>query len=224
MCEKNKITQKLKNQLWNLHFKEDQDKCKCCNINNINKTNYVVGHIYPEICGGKLDIYNLLPICKYCNNKMGQQYLLTYAKNNNYQIILDDNYNNYQNKIKQLDFYGIKFNSKSTYLLNKIDLILTYLLTNNYIDINWNKEKYDNKEIILSDQKINNIHLEFIHLKYNLLDEKIFELWCRICEKETELLRGWQYKMFIYLERQSKKNYKLKNYNIFVELYFANVK
>ena len=72
MTEKNKISKKLRCELWDLHFEnnKNKNKCKCCN-NYIEKEHFVVGHIYPEVCGGKLDIYNLLPICNSCNKKMG---------------------------------------------------------------------------------------------------------------------------------------------------------
>ena len=229
MTEKNKISKKLRCELWDLHFENNKNKCKCCN-NYIEKEHFVVGHIYPEVCGGKLDIYNLLPICNSCNKKMGQQYLLDYVKNNNIELILDNKYIDYQNKIKDLDCFGVKFNKSNKYVENKIDNIITYLIINNHIDTNFNINIYQekinqNKEIYINNLNINinnSLKFNYVFLRYNLLNDEYPEIVCHINEKETELLKGILYKIFLYYTKQNNKSYKLKNYDIYIELYEIN--
>jgi hypothetical protein len=226
MCEKTKITKKLRNNLWDLHFNSDREKCKCCNSNYIIKTNFVIGHIYPEICGGKTDICNLLPICKICNQEMGQQYLLDFVEKNNYDIKLNDEYIEYQNKIKQLDSFRIKFNKKNKFIYNKIDNLCNYFIDNDYINTTWDNSDFinivnTNKSIKFTNIIINNINYKYIYLRYNFL-ETIKEIFCCVVENETELLRGQQYKLFIYYDAH-KKYHKLKNHNLYIELYFCNV-
>ena len=227
MSSKLKITKKIKKELWDLHFTSNESKCKCCSINVITKNKYVVGHIYPEVCGGKLVLYNLLPLCKDCNSKIGQTYLLSYMLNNNLEILLDDNYNNYQNKIKNLDCFNVKFNTKSNYLYNKLDKIIVELINKNYINDKWTNEDFKdtvnkNKDLIIKDIIIDNIIIKEIYIRYNLLNGSLKEIACKVIENENELMRGLCYSMFIYYQNYN-KYYKLKNFNLFIDLYNCTI-
>jgi hypothetical protein len=75
---KKTIPIKLKQEVWLHHFGKIFEK-KCfiswCN-NSINVFDFEAGHDIPESKGGKIDLYNLYPICSKCNQSMGNRYTI----------------------------------------------------------------------------------------------------------------------------------------------------
>ena len=46
------------------------EKCKCCNVNNIFFINFDCGHVISDKLGGTNTLNNLRSICRLCNNSM----------------------------------------------------------------------------------------------------------------------------------------------------------
>jgi 5-methylcytosine-specific restriction endonuclease McrA len=61
------------------HADANSAKCPVCLCNNIYKDKYTLGHIFPEVYGGKSDISNLMPICSGCNGCMADKHLYFWA-------------------------------------------------------------------------------------------------------------------------------------------------
>jgi len=75
------VSKSDKNIIWVRYFGNNKNEglCPCCkdilNI-TINKELYIVGHNIPHSKGGTEDIGNLVPICKLCNDGMGNRYTI----------------------------------------------------------------------------------------------------------------------------------------------------
>lgn len=77
---KQKITPRVRRQVWNTHIGETTgvSKCMCCEDIKITQHNFICGHVVAECNGGTLDIENLRPICAVCNDAMGQENMNEY--------------------------------------------------------------------------------------------------------------------------------------------------
>lgn len=79
---KQKISTKLKENIWNTYYNSKTKKQ--CPISNCKKfiTNkkFHAGHIISEKNGGNLEIDNLHPICATCNTKMSIKNWVEYDK------------------------------------------------------------------------------------------------------------------------------------------------
>lgn len=127
---------KFKNMLWNLHNKNYETTCPCCNITQISKTNYSAGHIISEANGGIVSFYNMIPICKKCNNNMGQQNLIIFAKekfNNDIQTLPD--FDKYMEQIKNNKnlLYNTRQITKKYYIIDFIIKLINYIKKNDLI-------------------------------------------------------------------------------------------
>ena len=75
-----RITKKLRKDLWKKHFSEAREGlCYCCN-DPINEDNYQVGHVISRVKGGDTKIDNLKPICIQCNQDMKIENMEEYKK------------------------------------------------------------------------------------------------------------------------------------------------
>lgn len=87
------LNKNMRDKLWNNKFDDDIGECACC-CEQINRLDYVIGHIIARSKGGSDDISNLDIICQSCNNGMGTTNMITYRdqffgsrqKNNNLHI------------------------------------------------------------------------------------------------------------------------------------------
>ena len=88
--EEDKIEAKKKKQsipknvriiVWNHYIGEDiiKHKCLCCKKVTISNTNFEVGHVLSEKCGGTHEINNLRPICFSCNHSMGSENMIDFV-------------------------------------------------------------------------------------------------------------------------------------------------
>ena len=75
--KKEKISQQLRELVWNTHIGQDigETVCKCCGIFRIQQLNFQCGHIVAESKGGATTVDNLTPICGSCNLSMGTKNL-----------------------------------------------------------------------------------------------------------------------------------------------------
>lgn len=80
--EKRKSISKVKRQLiWDRFFpKERYGRCECCSKNNIEITDFEVGHIKAFSQGGTDDLSNLIPLCSQCNKSMGTENFYDYKR------------------------------------------------------------------------------------------------------------------------------------------------
>jgi hypothetical protein len=77
-----KITQKLRNDVWKEYFDDDTEgKCTICD-KNITKNDFECGHIQSRALGGETALYNLKPMCRDCNRKMGTKNALDFKRDN----------------------------------------------------------------------------------------------------------------------------------------------
>jgi 5-methylcytosine-specific restriction endonuclease McrA len=67
--------------VWNHYIGEDiiKHKCLCCKKVTISNTNFEVGHVLSEKCGGTHEINNLRPICFSCNHSMGSENMVDFV-------------------------------------------------------------------------------------------------------------------------------------------------
>lgn len=71
------ISQTDKFLLWELYFPDvTKGLCPCCKKEQISFRSFVKGHNKPHSKGGTEDIDNLVPICKPCNDGMGDRYTI----------------------------------------------------------------------------------------------------------------------------------------------------
>lgn len=80
--KKKTIPKVLKNQVWYKYIGKTigQSKCLCCNNNLIYQNDFEAGHVLAESKNGKTDIENLRPICKQCNQSMGNTNMNDFIK------------------------------------------------------------------------------------------------------------------------------------------------
>ena len=73
-ARKKRIPKAIKNDSWNKYVGKQIGtiKCFCCNIAEINQSNFVAGHIKSEFNGGTVIVDNIIPICCKCNLSMGK--------------------------------------------------------------------------------------------------------------------------------------------------------
>ena len=70
MSTKCNIPLKLKENVWKRKYGDNFiANCSCCLQTQIKNISFCCGHIFAEAKGGTLNILNLLPICKNCNQK-----------------------------------------------------------------------------------------------------------------------------------------------------------
>jgi len=82
------IPKKVKTDVWNTYIGADINKhrCICCKKTVISNTDFDVGHVTSEACGGTLEIGNLRPICAACNHAMGTRNMVDFVKTYGYFI------------------------------------------------------------------------------------------------------------------------------------------
>lgn len=85
---KKKIPKKIKNNTWNKYIGKEHGEglCYVCRETNIDKAEFVCGHVKSEKNGGEISVDNLRPICSSCNSSMGiihmREYIELYHKKN----------------------------------------------------------------------------------------------------------------------------------------------
>lgn len=86
--KKASIPKKVKTDVWNTYIGADINKhrCICCKKTIISNTDFDVGHVVSEACGGTLEIGNLRPICAACNHAMGTRNMVEFVKTYGYFI------------------------------------------------------------------------------------------------------------------------------------------
>ena len=86
--KKASIPKKVKTDIWNTYIGADINKhrCLCCKKTLISNTDFDVGHVVSEACGGTLEIGNLRPICAACNHAMGACNMVEFVKKYGYYI------------------------------------------------------------------------------------------------------------------------------------------
>ena len=82
------IPKKVKTDVWNTYIGADinRHRCLCCKKTIISNTDFDVGHVVSEACGGTLEIGNLRPICAACNHAMGTLNMVEFVKKYGYFI------------------------------------------------------------------------------------------------------------------------------------------
>lgn len=105
------ISAALKRDVWLKYVgNKAKIKCFCCNVNEIYfcsgvHNTWQAGHVISDYNGGKAEINNLLPICKYCNNTMSDENWDDYVdRHPGYKHSLDYSLENYYKKYEK----GIK--------------------------------------------------------------------------------------------------------------------
>lgn len=74
-----KVGKALRNKVWDTYLGNiAKANCVCCNINQIDKTDFQAGHVEASANGGKNTLENLRPICRNCNDEMGTQHMRTF--------------------------------------------------------------------------------------------------------------------------------------------------
>jgi hypothetical protein len=79
--KKQSIPKNVRVIVWNHYIGEDiiKHKCLCCKKVTISNTNFEVGHVLSEKCGGTHEINNLRPICFSCNHSMGSENMVDFV-------------------------------------------------------------------------------------------------------------------------------------------------
>ncbi len=79
--KKQSIPKNVRVIVWNHYIGEDiiKHKCLCCKKVTISNTNFEVGHVLSEKCGGTHEINNLRPICFSCNHSMGSENMIDFV-------------------------------------------------------------------------------------------------------------------------------------------------
>ena len=54
-------------------------KCPCCKIRIISRESFSAGHIQAESRGGSSQIYNIIPICHECNERMASTHMFWFS-------------------------------------------------------------------------------------------------------------------------------------------------
>jgi hypothetical protein len=76
------IPKHIKTMVWNIHMGVNnlEAKCFCCRAEKVDARNFQCGHVIAESKGGDLNLKNLRPICRPCNESMGTQSMNEFAK------------------------------------------------------------------------------------------------------------------------------------------------
>lgn len=90
-CRKNKqyICRDKKRLVWETFTKCSDGnipykiECPCCNQKEILSTKFHCAHIISEYNGGSINIYNLIPTCDSCNNKINKENMHIYMLKHN---------------------------------------------------------------------------------------------------------------------------------------------
>ena len=94
---KKKISPQMRELVWNTYIGQKTEYlCFCCNNKRItpftNVNTFQAGHILSESNGGKIELGNLLPICKKCNINMGKMHWDDFVKKKKFFIrVFGDN-------------------------------------------------------------------------------------------------------------------------------------
>ena len=82
------IPKKVRTDVWNTFIGPNIPihRCLCCLKTTICMTDFQVGHVLSEHCGGNLNIDNLRPICASCNISMGTTNMKDYVVKYGYLI------------------------------------------------------------------------------------------------------------------------------------------
>ena len=82
------IPKKVRTDVWNTFIGPNIPihRCLCCLKTTICMTDFQVGHVLSEHCGGNLNIDNLRPICASCNISMGTTNMKEYVVKYGYLI------------------------------------------------------------------------------------------------------------------------------------------
>lgn len=104
---KKTIPAPVRKESWDKYIGNNvSSKCLCCNHNDIHALNFDCGHIIAESKGGKTIVTNLRPICSPCNKSMGSKDMITFMKQNGYDVKrldakdngIQKNHSNHSNK------------------------------------------------------------------------------------------------------------------------------
>lgn len=76
------IPKQIKNIVWDTYIGETiaQAPCHCCKKTQISIRDFHCGHVTAESKGGSLEISNLRPICRQCNNAMATMNMNDFMK------------------------------------------------------------------------------------------------------------------------------------------------
>lgn len=236
---KEHISSKIKDELWKYHFGyEDEAKCLACQKISISNTSFHAGHILAEKLGGLVELYNLLPICKDCNNRCGQQYLLDFTKDKNgIDIVLDDNYRKYQYRMENVYKIMRRKGNEKDKRIQLLEPIIDYLILNNKYKAKWSVDEYkefveseidsphykSERTLRLNGISINSICYTRIDLKYQVLDGKCPETRFFIETEESQELPPLYMSGWIYHTKQA-AHPKLSNSDSWVDMYHCYIK
>jgi HNH endonuclease len=227
------ISPKLKDEVWKYHFGEEETKkCLSCQKISIHNTSFHAGHILAENLGGLVELYNILPICKDCNIRCGQQYLLDFAKEkNDIDIVLDDNYRKYQYRMENIYKIRRRKGNEKDKTIELLSPIIEYLISIEQYKAKWTVDDYTqfvNSALDLTVWRKQRI-LEFkgitiggtryakILIKYILLDGNFPETRFFIESEESQELPPLYMSGWIYHKKQS-AHPKLSNSDSWVDM------
>lgn len=91
---KESIPKVLKVQVWEHYIGKGVGEalCSCCKKEPITPFAYHCGHVVSEANGGKMELYNLRPICPRCNLSMGKKDMRTFMQKCNFGELDDHCY------------------------------------------------------------------------------------------------------------------------------------
>jgi 5-methylcytosine-specific restriction endonuclease McrA len=83
---KSPIPKVLKVQVWETYIGRGvgEAQCNCCKREIITPFAYHCGHVISEANGGKMELYNLRPVCARCNLSMGKKDMRAFMKKCNF--------------------------------------------------------------------------------------------------------------------------------------------
>jgi hypothetical protein len=125
-----------KQEIWNKYIGEKfKSKCLCCNLNDITPFDFECGHILAKSKGGELTHENLRPICRKCNQSMGNENMIDFMKKLKYDISklgykIDDEIT--INCIMRNNYYG------------KTENVFDIIIENNKLICPWGHNKKSN--------------------------------------------------------------------------------
>lgn len=234
MSSKQFIPVVFKSKVWDYTFADKEfGRCCCCLKSEVLKTSFHCGHIFAEAKGGGLHTLNMLPICKLCNQHMGQQYMPDYVEKHFGRNIFDEMKPDmvmYQKKIKNVLEYEKKVGNTPEAFLQSIEPVFEYLITNGYIQTTKEAYKtrqaaYESRNSTGEKEKINldNITVDGILWKtlYVSYLRSYEETYFKFTQASTEEFPEYEWDGWVYLEKASHHRHlrKLTNYNLYIDRY-----
>ena len=76
------IPQSVRQEVWNTYIRDHIGKTKClvCEQTDISPFQFHCGHVIAKSKNGTCDVSNLRPLCSVCNQSMGSQNMIIFAK------------------------------------------------------------------------------------------------------------------------------------------------